>query len=115
MISALKRHAEKSPCRHQHAAVVLAGSRVLAFGYNHDGLHAEKAALKRVKPSYRKHGGLVVISIRLKRDGTLGNSKPCQECQGYMERNGVVSVYYTDDKGKQQEMEVDSEWWPGLL
>lgn len=78
--------------------MITRGGAIVAFGTNHDGTHAEVAALNNLWPDQRL--GTRAISIRLRRSDTLGMAKPCLACQEYMRKNGVKSVMYTDSEGK---------------
>jgi hypothetical protein len=83
---------------HKHAVLITRGGAIVAFGTNHDEVHAEVAALNTLWPDQRP--GTRAISIRLRRSGTLGMAKPCLECQEYMRKHGVKSVMYTDRDGE---------------
>jgi deoxycytidylate deaminase len=39
--------------------------------------------------------GSVVYLVRMRRDGLLGNSKPCHNCQKVLKTTGVKRVYYS--------------------
>jgi cytidine deaminase len=84
--------------------MVTRGGAVVAFGTNHDETHAEVAALNNLWPDQRP--GTRVISIRLRRSGTLGMAKPCPECQEFMRNNGVKSVMYTNRDGDWETMKL---------
>ena len=89
---------------HKHAVMVTRGGAIVSFGTNHDEVHAEVAALKQLWPSERR--GTKIVSIRLRRSGTLGMAKPCPECQEFMRQNGVKSVMYTNRQGDWETMRL---------
>ena len=62
------------------------GSRSRGAGYSEYTLHAERAVVKRMDVSTLKHMTLVVI--RLGKNGTFLNSKPCSACQHVLEKYG---------------------------
>lgn len=43
---------------------------------------------------------LKLLVCRVNRDGTLGDSRPCQHCISFMRKIGVYQVWYTNEKGK---------------
>lgn len=93
MIKTAFKFAQKSDHQQfKHAAIVLKGGAVLAFGFNHEKVHAEVNALKKLWPNKRK--GTHVISLRFTKTG-MGNSAPCDKCQKFMKENGIEKVTYT--------------------
>lgn len=83
----------------RHGAVVTKGGAVLATASNHDGIHAEVAALKKVSPDRRK--GCTVWSFRISgvKNNIVANARPCPECLQYMYEQGVKKVYYSAPDG----------------
>lgn len=49
--------------------------------------------------------GATVFVVRVRRDGTLANSRPCDDCKISMFMSGVRKVYYTNEEG-----EVERLW-----
>ncbi len=43
--------------------------------------------------------GAIVYVIRLRRDGTIGMSKPCPDCEKILRTRKVKKVYYTTNNG----------------
>ena len=91
--SVLRRLATQSPCDMKHSSVVIRGGSLVGRGFNHDERHAEVAALTKLWPSERE--GTTVINLRIRKDGTLALSKPCQDCCSFMRENGVRKVIYS--------------------
>lgn len=89
---------------HRHAAVVYRGGCVVSTGVNHDTIHAEVQALKKLWPDHRR--GTTVVSIRMTRGGKLGLAKPCAECEAYMREAGVKTVLYSNAQGKMERMRL---------
>ena len=99
--------------RHNLIAFIVKGGSILSIGLNdmnrthpiywngeHDhGVHAEYDAIN----SYRgKDGGLNGSSLyvlRIRRDGSLGNSRPCEHCWRKMMKVGIKTVYYVGNDG----------------
>ena len=95
---AIKLAAKKSRHKmHKHAVLVLKSSNIIAIGVNHEEVHAEISALKKLSPQRRK--GTKIISIRLRRGGVLGLAKPCKECEKFLRDNGVQAVTYSNNDG----------------
>lgn len=89
---------------HRHAVIVYRGSNIISTGVNHDEIHAEVSALRRLWPSERK--GTKVVSLRMTRGGRLGMAKPCPECEAYMRREGVKLVLYSNEQGQMERMKL---------
>jgi deoxycytidylate deaminase len=86
----------------RHAALVLKGKRIVAVGSNHEGTHAEAAALVAVTyvgPFKRSYKGLDLLSIRVTRAGKLAMARPCDNCMKLIREAGIRRVYFTDADG----------------
>jgi deoxycytidylate deaminase len=107
-----KAAAAHSTMRHRHGAAALITRGCVRTGWNWrvDG---------RLTPSARKRLGfhlfsvhaeveaclsadspIELIVVRLRRDGSLGNSKPCTPCVAFLIRQGVKKIYYSLDNGE---------------
>jgi deoxycytidylate deaminase len=102
----IKRAKRSSHWRYQHVALILSGSRLLSWGYNTDTLHAEESALRRLDRLYRpgnsrrpKNLHLISFMVR-KRDGSFGNSEPCERCADLLIRNKVRRITFVNQKGE---------------
>jgi pyrimidine deaminase RibD-like protein len=93
-----RRVASRSNHRFQHSALVFRGGALVAFGYNHDGRHAEVSALSKLWPSNRK--GTTLFSLRFLRNGRLGLALPCPKCQVFLKQSGVSRVYFSTSDGR---------------
>lgn len=98
----------------KHVAFIIKGKRVLftgwnkkkthpavaRFGYNDKvtHIHAELDAIIRYGKTDCRNNTLVVM--RLHKDNSLANSKPCKGCQHVIEQVGFKNVYYSDSTGK---------------
>lgn len=97
---------EKHILKFQHIAYVVSNGRVLAegkneignmaFGLNVHTIHAEMAALKKLKKRRRHKYYVVVVRYC---NGVLRNSKPCSLCKHIMINHGIKYVYYSTDDG----------------
>ncbi len=99
-------------------ASLWAGSRLLSVGYNryhshplsantkefNRSLHAEHVALCRRKHYDRVGGRLVLYVARHLADGSLGESKPCENCLTLARLAGVSKIYYHDNNGEPKEI-----------
>ena len=105
-------YASKSQCKQQHSAIVVKSGRIVGSSCNKNindpskfcndlfnayrkyiSLHAEIAALKGVSPDVAK--GSTVYVGRVLKDGTPGMSRPCAQCEKYLNELGVKKVIYT--------------------
>lgn len=91
------------PC-HRHAAMVFRGGNIVATGSNHETIHAEVQALKKLWPDHRV--GTTVMSIRMTRGGVLGMAKPCPACEDFMRKAGVKKVIYSNNHGQMEKMKL---------
>lgn len=83
----------------RHATLVIRGGAVISIGANLGHRHSERVALGKLWPSKRR--GCSIINIRVRRDGSFGNSKPCEKCSIFLKENGVKKVSYTTANGKE--------------
>lgn len=74
------------------------GSRSRGCGYSDQSIHAERAVVKRLG-DLSQLDGCVLIVIRVNKHGNLLNSKPCHECQKFLEKcmreYGLRKVMYS--------------------
>jgi pyrimidine deaminase RibD-like protein len=81
---------------YRHVAVVFRGGSILAIG-NNVSRHAEVAALSKLFPSER--AGTTVLSMRIRKDGSFANGKPCANCMAYMIGEGVKKIEWSNSNG----------------
>jgi deoxycytidylate deaminase len=93
---------------HQLGAVLVSRGKIVSFGWNQmktsphsphpfKSIHAEFHALSGVALKDLKDTEMYVF--REKKDGSLGNAKPCKFCAKMLELSGIKKVYYTIDGG----------------
>ncbi len=74
------------------------GSRSRGSGWSDHSLHAERAVVKRLGDISRLRGCSLVV-YRVNRHGEVLNSKPCSECQKFLEKcikeYGLRRVFYS--------------------
>ena len=103
----------ESDLRYKHVAFIMKNKNVLCVGwnkgkshpaiYNHpyrsmcNNIHAELDAV--IKYGRTDCSDYTLVVMRVRKDGTLGNSKPCLGCQHVMQQVGFKSVYYSDGAG----------------
>ena len=93
-------------------ACLMAGSRLLSVGANrwtthpasnNEGftrsLHAEHVALLR-RWHYDAPSRMTLYVARKREDGTLGNSKPCDNCVRLCKLAGVRRIYFYNKSGE---------------
>lgn len=61
------------------------GSRSRGSGYSTMTLHAERAVLKELGDISKMRGSVLVV-VRIGKDGSFLNSKPCSECELYLDK-----------------------------
>lgn len=111
MLEPLKRMALRSCLSQRHAACLFRGNQVYAYGVNKYfqmnvpdykkmvpiTIHAEMDALFSVGTKYTKH--MDILIIRVNRQLTLKNSRPCNVCIDKLRQKKIRRAYYTNDKG----------------
>lgn len=74
------------------------GSRSRGCGYSDQSIHAERAVVKRLGDLSRLDG-CVLLVVRLNKHGDYLNSKPCADCQKFLEKcmreYGLRKVIYS--------------------
>jgi deoxycytidylate deaminase len=100
-------------------ACLMAGSRLLSIGTNKwsthpasdnndvfcRSLHAEHCALVR-RQHYDVLSRMTLYVARRREDGTLGNSRPCNNCIRLCVLAGVRRVYFYNSNGKIEEVKL---------
>ena len=100
-------------CKHNtslHHATIIRRNKVLASAYNTVGtrsrgcgysdqtIHAERAVVKRLGDVSQLRGATLIV-VRLNRQGELRNSKPCHDCDLFLEKcmreYGLRKVIYS--------------------
>ena len=91
---------------YKHGCVLLHHGKIISTGCNYDKVqyknkilcrnvscstHAEMSAIISLKG--KKADTLLVI--RVGKDGTLRDSKPCQYCYQFIYKNGIKKIYYS--------------------
>jgi len=92
----------------KHGCVLLHHGKIISTGYNYDKVqyknkilcnntscstHAEMSAILSLKG--KKADTLLVI--RVGKDGTLRDSKPCQYCYQFIYKNKIKKIYYSNN------------------
>ncbi len=94
---------------HQYkmGAVIMVKNRPIAIGYNHlkshpcmgnKRTHAELSAILSIRNKTRLKGATMVV-FRRRKDGGLGNARPCTQCQKMLDEYGFKTFVYTTDDG----------------
>jgi len=89
-----------------HGAIIILRNKIIARGHNKYSvnlapstysIHAEVSAinnaLMKVKKQDLRQAKLVVI--RLTKEGCLTNSFPCKQCQEYINKFNIKTIYYS--------------------
>lgn len=84
--------------RFYHATIIVKGSNIIGYGYNHGYIHSECDALLDIWPN--KRVGATAINLRITKTGRFGNSKPCDNCRSVLKKSGIKKVYYTNSSGE---------------
>jgi deoxycytidylate deaminase len=88
--------------KYQHrSCVVISSGECISIGTNRrlsndNTVHAEVDALLKIKRCV----GADLVVVRLNKNGTFGNSRPCNTCIAKMKKHGIRKVFYTTNTGK---------------
>ncbi len=91
---------------HIHGSVIVKKNRIVGLGYNsnrthtksthpHRRVHSELSAILNTQK--QDLSGCELYIIRLKKDGSLGFSKPCVFCKKLLQSVGIEKVHYSTD------------------
>jgi hypothetical protein len=99
-----------SGCANTHHATIIKRNKVLASAINKTGtrsmgcgysdwtIHAERAVVKRLGDISQLRGATLIV-VRFNRTGKMLNSKPCHDCQLFLEKcirdYGLRKVIYS--------------------
>jgi hypothetical protein len=86
----------------QHVAIAFRGNALVNYANNIKGkVHAEMRALS---PLLFETSGfptnVVVVSLRINRNGNLAMAKPCRVCEKMMKIYGVRKVFFSNRSGQ---------------
>lgn len=100
----VRRLARKSDHKWAHHVAVITGAGItLAVGFNKGEMHAEEMAVKKIQMTGEKRGR-ILYSLRVRRDGKMGASKPCEKCEKLIREAGIRYVFYSDYDGQEWQM-----------
>lgn len=102
--AAIRKIAKRSDHRWaHHVAILVGGGETLAVGYNRGSLHAEEMAIRKLEMSGSPKASRL-YSIRIRRDGKFGASRPCPSCEALIRSVGIRYVFYNNYDGQQEKM-----------
>lgn len=97
-----------------HFSFICDKNNIISFGHNdgwkthplgqkykcrYSATHAELSAILDFPYKYRTLYQYKMVNIRIKKDGTIGNAKPCIACIDMLKDFGLIDVYYTNNTG----------------
>lgn len=105
-----KEHTFDPHLDYNHCAVIAKGGKILSVGYNYRGtnpltehyrtkehtctVHAEIDAIVSKRKKVRFEGAKVYV-VRIKSDGNVAMSKPCEMCQHVLYNYGIKRAYFS--------------------
>jgi cytidine deaminase len=106
----LKKIAIESIVYYKHAAALISGNKIYSSGTNkfikeikinnqiyYKTIHAEITVFKKLPK--KKFHGLDIIVIRINKNLSLQNSRPCTQCIEKLYKLGIRKVYYSNEDG----------------
>ena len=68
--------------------------------FTKSSLHAEFAAMIKIKNMNIDFSRVHLFVCRIKKDGTLGYARPCPACMGFAKSLGIKHIYYSTEHGE---------------
>jgi hypothetical protein len=76
------------------------GNAITFFGYpKYSKIHSETDAYFKSKGIMNRDSPFEVINIRLSKNGSIKNSKPCKCCTAFLKKLGCRSIWFTTEIG----------------
>ena len=96
----------KNARHHQHklGAVLFKSGKPIASSHNFDHVHAEHAVLNQAWRS--DIAGTTLLVIRVRKNGTLGMSRPCHLCMLRIIQAGVKRVIFSNQAGNLESIKI---------
>ena len=88
-----------------HGVSIVRGGVLLGFGFNHDEIHAEVAAIRLYRCNDNLKGS-TLISTRVTKTDRLANARPCVDCMQAIRFAGIKRIIYSDNLGVMQTEKV---------
>lgn len=119
--------AQKSCMRCKHGAIIIKNGEIVAYGHNYSlthceyhhrySIHAEVNAIYDFFTKHRIHlrnkrkilRDAFMIVIRIEKDGSFRNSKPCKECARLICRYNIGTILYSVSNFSYSKDELDIE------
>lgn len=118
-----KEMARKSDMNDRHGAIMWSKKGYCGLGHNHNNMdkfrfgkiygrrlcsvHAEISCLIDCRLNVMREKRMKMLVIKLKRDESLGLSKPCGMCMAYLRKFKIKKVYYSTDDGIIESIKVN--------
>lgn len=106
----LKKIANDSIVYYKHAAALLYGDTIYSYGINkfikeikiddqiyYKTMHAEITVFEKLPK--KKVRGMDILVIRVNKNLTLKNSRPCSQCIDKLYKLGIRKVFYSNEEG----------------
>ena len=68
--------------------------------YAKNTLHAEFAAMIKIKDMDIDFNRVHLFVYRIKKDGSTGYARPCPACMGFAKSLGIKHIYYSTEHGE---------------
>lgn len=112
IIRVLSNYSDKSLMLHRHVCALILGGKIISIGINKDynfknsPLHAEINAFNNFKRNNTRLKILprcTMIVLRVRNDGSLAYSKPCEKCINTIKQYNVKKIIYSCVNGTLKE------------
>lgn len=104
--AAIKAAANSDHYQHRLGSAIVRGSNIISIGYNSAYIHSEHAAINR---AWRSNiVGTTLVIVRIRRNGSIGMSKPCGLCMKRLIQAGVKRVVFSNHDGELEAIRLPS-------
>lgn len=98
----------------KHFSYLLDGNKIVSVGFNNSkktnplaakhnyyngNIHSELDVIKRYKGSVNDLRYMTMVNVRVNRLGKVQNSRPCQECEIFLQTFDIKKIFYTNSYG----------------
>lgn len=97
LIEKASKISQKSSMNQKHGALLLNKKNIIIGTYNTFPHHAEHAIINKIKllNNGRSSRKLIILVVRILKNGNYSNSRPCNHCINRMKLAGISRVIYT--------------------
>ena len=107
MRAAIKIAKHSDHYQHKVGCVLMRGGTIISSAANSGYMHSEHRA---INVAWRSDvTGATAVVVRIRRNGTIGLSKPCKLCAARLAQAGIKRVVYSTQQGTLEVLKLDQQ------